>query len=87
MGPRPTGISSPQKPCNVAGVILASAFILFVAREKCGHSLDGCVADLAAARQVTSPCHTAANALLASFLSGQAAFAMLLAQLQATTRC
>ncbi len=50
-------------------------------REESGHALDGGVADLAAARQITRPGHAATNALLTSFLRGQPAFAMFLAQL------
>jgi hypothetical protein len=66
-------------PGDVAGVIFATTFILFMAREKRSHPLDGGEAYAAAASQIASSSNAAANALLASFLRRQAAFAMLLA--------
>jgi bacterioferritin-associated ferredoxin len=51
-----------------------------MARKECSHALDRLVTHFVAVGQTCSPCHSAANALLARFLRRQAAFAMLLAQ-------
>ena len=51
-----------------------------MAREECRHPLDRGKADAATASKIASTRHAAANALLASLLRRQAAFAMLLAQ-------
>jgi hypothetical protein len=49
-----------------------------MAREECSHPLNRGKTDAAPASQVTSSRHSATNALLSSFLRGQATFTMLL---------
>jgi hypothetical protein len=66
-------------PGNVASIILAAAFVLLMAREERRHPLDRGKADATTTSKIASTRHAAANALFASLLRCQAAFAMFLA--------
>jgi hypothetical protein len=55
-------------PGDVTSIILTPAFILFMAGEKRSHTLNSGEAYAAAACEITSSSHSAANALFASFL-------------------
>jgi hypothetical protein len=66
-------------PSYVTSIIFTTTFILFMAREKRSHALNSGEAYATTASEIASSSHSAANALLASFLRRQAAFAMLLA--------
>jgi len=57
-------------PGNVARIILAATFVLFMARKEGGHSFDSGKTYGATTGQVTSTRHSTANALLAGFLCG-----------------